>query len=112
LDVEKKRKADLGDLITLGNVEIRRVKATKPEKRSRIGLDKVVHYALWERGLGTGMPLTTAKKGKRRARAVVGLSRKRAEFSKPLSGKGADFLAKKTRMWREGRDAVAQVSAL
>ncbi|EMD85416.1 hypothetical protein COCC4DRAFT_208038 [Bipolaris maydis ATCC 48331] len=109
---EKKRKADLGDLINLGNVELRRVKATKPEKRSKIGLDKVVHYALWERGLGTGMPLRSVKKGKRKARAVVGLSRKRAEFSKPLSSKGADFLAKKTRMWREGREEMAQSSAV
>lgn len=99
-------------MINLGNVELRRVKATKPEKRSKIGLDKVVHYALWERGLGTGMPLRSVKKGKRKARAVVGLSRKRAEFSKPLSSKGADFLAKKTRMWREGREEMAQSSAV
>lgn len=110
--VEKKRKADLGDLINMGNVELRRVKPTRAEKRSKTGLDKVVNYALWERGLSTGVPLRTVKKGRRKVRTVVGLSRKRTEFSKPLSSKGADFLAKKTRMWREGRDAAAQASAV
>jgi hypothetical protein len=49
-----RRKADLGDLIRLGNVELRRVKPTKTEKRERTGMQKVVNYALWERKLDSG----------------------------------------------------------
>lgn len=46
-----RRRADLGDLIRLGNVELRRVKANLKEKRTKTGLQKVYTYALHERGL-------------------------------------------------------------
>ncbi|KZM24044.1 mitochondrion [Ascochyta rabiei] len=55
----RKPRADLGDLIHLGNVELRRSKPTLTEKRTKTGMEKVVQYALWERGLDT--------KGKRRS---------------------------------------------
>jgi hypothetical protein len=106
-----KRKADLGDLINLGNVELRRVKPTKTEKRTKAGLDKVVQYALWERGLGNGMPSTSAKKGKRKSRSV-GQGRTRSVFGKPMSSKGAGFLAKKTREWIDERDRQARASVI
>ena len=47
----KNGKKDLGDLLTLGNVELRRRKENKTELRRKIGLEKKVEYALWERGL-------------------------------------------------------------
>jgi len=53
-----------------------------------------------------GVPVRKAKKGNRKVR-VVGLSRKRPEFSKPLSGKGASFLEKKTKEWDEQRQQLA-----
>jgi hypothetical protein len=49
--IAPRRKADLGDLLTLGNVELRRVKPTKPEKRKKTGIHKVIGYALEERRL-------------------------------------------------------------
>lgn len=52
--VSPRRKADLGDLIRLGNVELRRAKPTKTEKRIDTGMQKVLRYALWERKLDFG----------------------------------------------------------
>ena len=49
-----RRKINLGDLIQLGNVELRRVRPTKKDVRGEIGLQKVVQYALKERGLSSG----------------------------------------------------------
>jgi hypothetical protein len=61
-----KKKADLGDLINLGNVELRSSKPTKVEKRSKTGMDKVLSYALYERGLGNGVPLIIWRRRRRR----------------------------------------------
>jgi hypothetical protein len=47
------RRADLGDLIRLGNVELRSTPRTKVEMREKKGMQKVVQYALWERGLSS-----------------------------------------------------------
>ena len=97
-DVTPKRKADLGDLITLGNVQLLREKPTKTEKRVKTGLNKVLGYALWERGLiaqttSTTTTTTTSRKGKRSKR-VGEQERKQPQFAKPLSSKGADYLTK------------------
>ncbi|KAF1948071.1 hypothetical protein EJ02DRAFT_429807 [Clathrospora elynae] len=101
-----KRKPDLGDLINLGNVSLRRVKPTKAEKRTSTGLDKVVQYALWERGLGTGVPSRLGNKGKRVARVGKGVAGKERVFEKVMSSRGANFLAKKTRRWREKEEKM------
>ncbi|KAE8836854.1 hypothetical protein PTNB73_07759 [Pyrenophora teres f. teres] len=95
-DVSAKRKADLGDLITLGNVELRREKVTKTEKRVKTGLNKVIGYALWERGLTAQTIPTPRTKGKK-SRGVGEQGGKQAEFAKPLSSKGAAYLAKTAR---------------
>ncbi|KAF1351573.1 hypothetical protein EJ07DRAFT_137371 [Lizonia empirigonia] len=78
-------RANLGDLIHLGNVELRRSKPTLTEKRTKTGLEKVVQYALWERGLDTKRRRGAAKSGKD---VPVGT---------PLSQRSARFLVARTR---------------
>ncbi|KAH8732203.1 actin-domain-containing protein [Phaeosphaeriaceae sp. PMI808] len=69
--VTSRRRADLGDLITLGNVEVRRVKASKTEKRTKTGMAKYD------------------------SRMVEG-TRQVPDFGSPLSNKAATMLAKWT----------------
>ncbi|CAO2658305.1 Nn.00g060280.m01.CDS01 [Neocucurbitaria sp. VM-36] len=104
--VLSRRRADLGDLINLGNVELRRVKPTKTEKRTKTGLDKVVQYALWERGLK--IPKAPSR-GKSRPQVLEG-TRQASNYGKPMSGKGANFLAKRTREWREEHEKQTRAS--
>lgn len=94
-DAAAKRRADLGDLINLGNVELRRVKPTKIEKRSKTGQDKVISYALWERGLGSGIP---ARLGQIKQKKLQGAKNAQSERGtvNPLTSKAADFLLKKS----------------
>ena len=66
----RKRKADLGDLIKLGNVDIRSVKPTKQELRDEIGLGKVIRYALVERGLVGPSSSKAYWKAKRKGRIM------------------------------------------
>ncbi|KAJ4376421.1 hypothetical protein N0V83_001705 [Neocucurbitaria cava] len=110
-EVPSRRRADLGDLINLGNVELRRVKPTKTEQRTKTGLDKVVQYALWERGLldDGNTPKTAASYTKSKSRVVEG-TRQAPEFGKPMSSKGANFLAKRTKEWREEQERQARAS--
>ncbi|KAL1800630.1 hypothetical protein ACET3X_000972 [Alternaria dauci] len=100
-----KRRADLGDLINLGNVELRRVKPNKTEKRSKTGMDKVVNYALWERGLGSGVPSRIQEIRLRKARGVRH-ARKQPEVVNPLSSKAANFLATKTQEWKSAQKSA------
>jgi actin-related protein 6 len=81
----KKQRANVGDLIHLGNVELRRTKPTLTEKRVKTGMEKVVQYALWERGLDT-----KGKKG-------VGRPKRNVPVGTPLSMRAAKFLVSKTR---------------
>ncbi|KAG9191888.1 hypothetical protein G6011_10622 [Alternaria panax] len=104
-EVVTKRRADLGDLINLGNVELRRVKANKTEKRSKTGLDKVVNYALWERGLGSGMPSRLQEIRKRKARGVRH-ARTQRQLINPLTSKAANFLASKTQEWKSAQPSA------
>ncbi len=76
--------ADLGDLLTLGNVELKKSRSTMTEKRTKVGLEKVVQYALWERGLDTK---SRRRGGKRHMDVPVGT---------PLTRKSAKFLIAKT----------------
>jgi hypothetical protein len=103
-----KKKADLGDLTILGNVELRRSKLTKVEKRSKTGIDKVLSYALYERGLSSGVPVrrrqdiankTLPKRSK--AKKSRHLEEATLEYGKPLSSGGASYLAKKTKERKE-----------
>ena len=80
---QPKKKADLGDLLVLGNVEMHRSRPTKKDERVKIGLEKVVEYALWERGLAT-------KEGRRNKKKRVDVP-----IGMPLSEKSAKFLVKK-----------------
>lgn len=79
----KQPRANLGDLIHLGNVELKRTKPTMTDRRTKTGLEKVVQYALWERGLDT----KGSGRGKGRKDVPVGM---------PLSRKSANFLVGKT----------------
>ncbi|KAF9697324.1 hypothetical protein EKO04_005111 [Ascochyta lentis] len=81
----RKPRADLGDLIHLGNVELRRSKPTLTEKRTKTGMEKVVQYALWERGLDT--------KGKR---GSTGKGQRDVPVGTPLSQRTAKFLVGRT----------------
>lgn len=105
MNVASKRKADLGDLINLGNVKLHRVKLNKTDKRMNTGLAKVVQYALWERGLASGKPLKSSNTMARRPKVIEG-TREAPEFGKPISSKGANFLAKKTRERKEKRERL------
>lgn len=80
----QKKRADLGDLLTLGNVELKKSKPTMTERRTKTGMEKVVQYALWERGLDTK---GRRRGGRRNADVPVGT---------PLSQKSAKFLVGKT----------------
>lgn len=81
----KKMRANLGDLIHLGNVELKRAKPTMTEKRTKTGMEKVVQYALWERGLDT--------KGKKRNSGKGGRD---VPVGAPVSQRTAKFLVGKT----------------
>ncbi|KAJ4342250.1 hypothetical protein N0V87_001236 [Didymella glomerata] len=82
-DVAAKKHADLGDLLTLGNVELKKHKPTKTEKRTKTGMEKVVQYALWERGLDS--------KGRGR-----GKGNRDVPVGTPLSRSSARYLVGKT----------------
>ncbi|KAF2632366.1 actin-domain-containing protein [Macroventuria anomochaeta] len=82
-DSSRQQRANLGDLLTLGNVELRKSKPTLTEKRTKTGMEKVVQYALWERGLDT-----KGKRGKRKQEDVP--------VGTPLSRRSAKFLVGKT----------------
>lgn len=62
-----KQRADLGDLIVAGNVDLRRSKPTKTEKSVKSGMEKVVQYALWERGLSNGPSHSLSQEGQNKA---------------------------------------------
>ncbi|KAF1837010.1 hypothetical protein BDW02DRAFT_566426 [Decorospora gaudefroyi] len=98
-----KRKPDLADLMHMGHVQLRRIPPTDAERRSKTGLDKVVAYALWERGLGDGIPvrMSLPRKKKMKSRMVEGEGEGRdatkAVFLRPLGGGVAGFLERRTR---------------
>lgn len=94
------KKAGLGELIHMGNVELRRTKLNSTEKRRATGLDKVVQYALWERGLGRGKASRSIAQGKARVPVLEG-TREVPEFGKPMSGNAASYLATKSQERRE-----------
>lgn len=85
---QQKKKADVGDLLTLGNVELKKHKPTMTEKRKDTGLHKVIEYALWERGLANP---SKGKKGGSRTRKQTDVP-----IGTPLSQKSARFLAGRT----------------
>ncbi|KAI8936858.1 hypothetical protein NX059_006095 [Plenodomus lindquistii] len=90
-----RQKANLGDLITLGNVEIRRARPNKAEKNTKTGLDKVVQYALSERGLrtpghGLGRTVRRGTNSSQRSKSVaVG-----PDLGRIISSEGAKSLEK------------------
>lgn len=57
----RRQRADLGDLITLGNVNVRRHKASEQEKWRSTGFAKVVSGAVRKRGLRMNMRKSGAK---------------------------------------------------
>jgi hypothetical protein len=100
-----RHKADLGDLIKLGNVELRRVKANKTEKRTKIGQNKVIDYALWERGLGRNQsPQQPERVAEHSLGLTLGVPKNVVEgtrtvptFGKPLSSREVNVLVKETK---------------
>jgi len=104
-----KRRADLGDLISLGNVELRRVEHTKLDKRSRTGLEKVVQYALWERGLSSRSTKATQKK--RNKRLVSKGTRREPKFERLISGKAAGFVTEQAELRQRLLNAARQRGA-
>jgi hypothetical protein len=95
------RRADLGDLIRLGNVELRSTPRTKVEMREKKGLQKVVQYALWERGLSSiGTKQRKIAEGKKNI-SVSGGKRDVPLSAKPLRSTAASYLEKKTMQERE-----------
>jgi hypothetical protein len=87
------RKADLGDLVHLGNVQLRRTKPTKTDKRIKTGLEKKVQYALHERGLR----VPQRNRSQMRKKTIVEGTRDVPEFGKALSSRAANYATKKTR---------------
>jgi actin-related protein 6 len=106
-----RRRADLGDLINLGNVELRTRPFTKKEVRIKTGLNKVVTRALAERGLRkNALDVDTRKSLENRVGVVEG-TRKVPEFGKVLSSRGAAYLEEETRK-RKQREEDAQRATL
>lgn len=104
------RKANLGDLLTLGNVELRRVRPTKAENRVKTGLDKVVQYALWERGLGSGRSALSVQH-RRQKSAVREGTREVPEFGRVIGSRAADYLSQQTKRHLEKGPGSAQTSS-
>jgi hypothetical protein len=95
------QRADLGDLINLGNVELRRRSPNKMELRRKAGLQKVYQKALAERGLQpNALDERIYQKLKNKVGVVEG-TRRVPSFGKALSSKGASYLADQTRKRRE-----------
>ncbi|KAH7078171.1 actin-domain-containing protein [Paraphoma chrysanthemicola] len=92
-----KSRADLGDLITLGNVQIRRVEPDKAEKRTKTGVQKVINYALWERGLTNGTARKPKQPSSGKGPRVLEGTWQIPEFGQPVSSKTMAMLAKKRR---------------
>lgn len=88
-----RKRADLGDLLVLGNVELRKKKASRSEQDTKKGMRKVIKYALRERGL----PATPERRYKELPdrKGVVEGTRDVPQFGKPLSSKAANYLADK-----------------
>lgn len=105
-----RRRADLGDLIALGNVEIRPYRShgnIEKERQTKIGQLKVINYALEERGL-TNTQYRESKKttevddhplGLRVAvpKNLVEGTRAVPEFGKPLSSYERNLLVRETK---------------
>ena len=110
------RKADLRDLINLGNVELRRRKANKTEKRTKIGQEKVINYALWERGLHMKQnlpPLDAPRKhilGLRLGfpRRIVEGTRTVPEFGRALPSGVVNALVSETKRATEAAERLEQ----
>jgi hypothetical protein len=98
-----RRRADLGDLINLGNVEIRKVKPNKSEVRTKKGMSKVIDYALWERGLSGPLPPNL-----RKSLPVSGGKRDVPGSAKPVSLDNASHLLKRTRSAQNDLGKVMQ----
>jgi hypothetical protein len=80
---------------------LRKVKADKTERLNKIGMNKVIKYALWERGLGRGQSQTSAEtptgtKLPRVPKAREG-TRAMPEFGRPLSRKTVGKLTEWTK---------------
>lgn len=99
-----RRRADLGDLLKLGNVELRRVRANRTEKRTKTGMEKVIDFALYERGLhpvinrlqaqvGTSHPLGLKLGGKKYFEGT----RNVPEYGRPVPSGAANVLIKATK---------------
>jgi hypothetical protein len=103
--IAPRRKADLGDLLTLGNVELRRAKPTKPENRKKTGIYKVIGYALKERRLLERQHLQgTEPEPEHPLGLKVGVdygvregTRDVPEYGRPVTSKGVNTLVKATR---------------
>lgn len=111
-----RRKADLGDLIKLGNVSLLRKKPTDNELRTKTGMKKVIDFALLERGLdrqpnqfsrrtrdrddshraGAPLPLLRTRSG-----PLVEGTRSVPQYGKVVPNKAARLLAKKTTEYME-----------
>jgi hypothetical protein len=96
-----RQRADLGDLIRLGNVKLRSSPPTKLEMREKKGMQKVVQYALWERGLSSMDDKQRKIREGNKSIVVSGGKRDVPLSGKPLSIKAASDLAKKTMEERE-----------
>jgi hypothetical protein len=69
--------------------------------REKTGMEKVVKYALWERGLLSNSQDRGGNAKLFDRLGVVEGSRNVPKFGKPLSNKGANYLAEKTRERRQ-----------
>jgi hypothetical protein len=104
--LRSQRRADLGDLINLGNVQLRKTKPTKTEARTKAGLKKVIDYALLERNLLSNDLDKRRDRPLRDNKGLVEGTRHIPDFGKPLSSKGVNYLAKKTMEKREEEDKM------
>ncbi|KAH4117859.1 hypothetical protein HBI62_070740 [Parastagonospora nodorum] len=87
------RRADLGDLITAGNVQLRKNRPTKMEIRTKTGQAKSITRALRERGLLTNSELDTRRDSPLKDKiGLIEGTRDIPDFGKPLSSKSVNYL--------------------
>jgi hypothetical protein len=87
------RRADLGDLITAGNVQLRKNRPTKMEIRTKTGQAKSITRALRERGLLANSELDTRRDSPLKDKiGLIEGTRDIPDFGKPLSSKSVNYL--------------------
>ncbi|KAL5114455.1 Actin-related protein 6 [Pleosporales sp. CAS-2024a] len=104
----RQRRADLGDLISLGNVKLRATKPTKTELQTKTGLQKLINRALDEADLRYSRRDARDERRDQPLRDSLGLvegNQRVPHFGKPLSSRSVNHLKSRLEENRGGAQA-------